>query len=105
MEEDIENIREKKKKEMQEQAENQEEQIENQRKQIKQQASKYLTKEARSRMGNIRTAKPELASQIEAQIVRLGRTGNINKIDDDELKRILRKTRKQGKDTDIKFRR
>ncbi|MFB6158405.1 MAG: DNA-binding protein [Candidatus Nanohalobium sp.] len=106
MEDDIEDLREQKRKQMQEQQEDQEEAVEQRRKQIKQQASQYLTKEAKSRLGNIRAADPDKAASVEMQIARLGRTGRINSIDDDRLKDILRSiSQEEGKnDSNIKFR-
>jgi programmed cell death protein 5 len=88
-------------------SESREEAAEDQREQVKKLAAKYLTKDARSRMGNIRAAKPELASSVEMQIARLGRMGQIdeNDITDERLKDILRKVQKSDEDTDIKFRR
>lgn len=88
-----------------EESKGEEEQVEDQRQQIKQRASQHLTKEARSRLGNIRTAKPELASQIEAQVATLGETGRIDKIDDEQLKNILKEIQGEDDETDIKFRR
>lgn len=78
---------------------------EQQREQIKNLAAKYLTSEAKSRLGNIRAADPELASAIEAQVAQLGRMGQIDEMTDGQLKDILREIRNSKKDTDIKFRR
>lgn len=74
------------------------------RKQLKQIASQILTEEARSRLGNIRTAKPDLASAIEYQLVQLHRAGQINgKISDKELKRLLKKIQEGQDEQDIKY--
>jgi programmed cell death protein 5 len=106
MDEDIEDLREQKKKELEEQQEGQEEALEEQRKQIRQQAAQYLTKEAKSRLGNIRTANPDKASNVEMQIARLGKTGQINKITDNQLKDILKSINQEKEnDSNIKFRR
>ena len=106
MGEDIEDLREQKKKELEQQQESQEEAAEQQRKQIRQQAAQYLTKEAKSRLGNIRAANPEKASSVEMQIARLGETGQIQKITDDQLKDILKSMSEEesSNDPDIKFR-
>jgi programmed cell death protein 5 len=83
----------------------QEMQREQVRKQIKKIASKILTKEARSRLGNLRAAKPEMASQIEAQLVQLHKMGQIkDKITDEQLKQLLKKIQSSDEDRDIKFR-
>ncbi len=71
---------------------------------IRQQAAKFLTKDARERLGNIRAADPEKASMLEQQIANLGMAGQIRKIDDDQLKDILKKASDEN-DNDIKFRR
>lgn len=107
MDEDIEDLREQKKKELEQQQESKEEAAEQQRKQIRQQAAQYLTKEAKSRLGNIRAANPEKASSVEMQIARLGKTGQIQNINDDQLKDILKSISEEesSNDSDIKFRR
>ncbi len=76
-----------------------------QREQLKQKAAQYLTGEARSRLGNIRAAKPELASAIETQVARLGDMGQVEKVDDDQLKKILKELQGSTEDTNIRFRR
>ncbi len=54
-------------------------------------SAKLMTREARSRLGNIRAVKPELASQIELQLVQLVQNGQMqDKITDDDLKTILK---------------
>jgi len=107
-EDELEKIREKKLKEMQEQEEDAETDAENQRQQIKSMAAPYLTKEAKSRLGNIRAAKPEMTSQIETQIARLGQMGQISKgeITDSKLKQMLKELQndKEQNSSDIKHR-
>ena len=104
--EELKRLREQRKKELEESVDSEEEAIEQQRQELKSQASKYLTKDAKERLGNVRVAKPELASAVEAQIAQLGRMGRIEKMGDDELKNILKEVQKsEDKDTDIKFRR
>lgn len=104
---ELDKLREEKMEQLREQDE--EDAVEDQRKQIKQQASKYLTSEAQSRLGNIRAADPEKASAIEMQLAQMGRRGRIqkNSITDERLKNILKElgneqSKNQG---DIKFRR
>lgn len=107
MDEDIEDIREQKRKELEEQQQDQEEALEERKKRIQQQAAQYLTSEAKSRLGNIRAADPDKATSVEMQIAQLGKTGRINKIDDDQLKDILKSINQEEErnETDIKFRR
>ncbi|MFB6202861.1 MAG: DNA-binding protein [Candidatus Nanohaloarchaea archaeon] len=92
----------------QEQAEEErEKQKESRKEQIKQMAAQYLTKDAKQRLGNVRAANPDLASSIEMQIVKLGRSGRVDRIDDSKLKDILKSLQKEKDDSssDIKFRR
>jgi len=105
--EDIEKLKEERMEELQDGEVAAEDQAEERRQQIKQQAAQYLTEEARSRLGNIRAAEPDMAAAVEMQIAQLGETGRIDKIDDDQLKDILRSIGKERENdqTDIKFRR
>lgn len=104
---ELEKLREEKMEQFQEQGE--EDAAEDQRKQIKQQASKYLTSDAQSRLGNIRAADKEKASAIEMQLAQMGRAGRIqeNSITDERLKNILRELGEEESENkgDIKFRR
>lgn len=104
--EELEKLREQRKEELSEvDRVDQEEQLEQQRQEIKNLAAQYLTKEARSRLGNVRAADPELASAVEMQVAQLGRMGQIDELGDGELKQILKEVQQSGEDTDIKFRR
>lgn len=98
MTEDIEDLREKKIEEMQEEEQEKEQQL-------KQQASKHLTSEARSRMENIRAARPQQASMLESHIAKLGMTGRLQgKISDEELKKMLKELNQKDSDYNIKHR-
>ncbi len=82
----------------------QKQQEEQMRQQLKQIASQILTTEARSRLGNVRAAKPDLASQIEMQLVQLYRAGQIrDKITDEQLKDLLKGIKDSEEETDIKY--
>jgi len=104
-EDELEKLREQKRKEAQQQ--DHEQQEKEQREQISQLASKFLTNEAQSRLANIKAADPNKASAIETQIVKLGRTGQVNEISDGQLKDILRSVQKEKdkNESNIKFRR
>lgn len=79
-------------------------QEEQMREQLKQIASQILTDEARSRLGNIRAAKPDMASQIELQLVQLYKMGQIqDKITDDQLKDLLQRLQESDEGPDIKY--
>lgn len=81
----------------------QEQQAEQMRQQLKQIAAQILTKKARSRLGNVRAAKPDLAAQIELQLVQLHRMGQIrDKITDEQLKKLLKEVQ-SGDEPDIKY--
>lgn len=106
--EELEKLREEKLDEMQEQSdEEREEAREQQKESIKQEAYQHMTQEAISRLGNVRAARPELAHAVTAQIARLGKTGRIDKVDDDSLKDILRELQKDKEENqgNISFRR
>jgi programmed cell death protein 5 len=70
---------------------------------------KLLTADARSRLTNIKIVKPQLADQIEMQIISLAQTGQLNKagieipITDEQLKIILSKIQSKKRDINIKF--
>lgn len=49
-----------------------------------------LTPEARQRLANLKMVKPELAENIENQLIQLANTGRLNvPITDDQLKKML----------------
>lgn len=62
-----------------------------------------LTPEARSRLANVKLARPEYAVQIENLVIQLAQTGQIRqKITDEQLKQILRKISAKRKDITIR---
>ncbi|MEK6978527.1 MAG: DNA-binding protein [Candidatus Hydrothermarchaeota archaeon] len=62
-----------------------------------------LTPEARSRLANVKLARPEYAIQIENLVIQLAQTGQIRqKITDEQLKQILRKISAKRKDITIR---
>lgn len=113
MEQNLDEIRRKKLAQLRRQAEQQQaEELlkqEQQRRQyevIKRQIIRQiLTPEARSRLGNIRAARPQYAEQIEVQLIQLAQRGQIKgKITDSQLKELLRKIQQKTK-RDITIRR
>ena len=106
MEEDLEDIKKKKLQELKSQS--QEEQIEEEKKkelekQKKRLLRKILTTDARSRLSNLRMAKPQFTERIESQLIQISRTGRIDlPIDDDQLKKILKKLQKDKKSINIR---
>lgn len=94
-EEELEAIRKKKIQELQLQAQ-QQEALEEQQRIIEAQRQnimrKILTPKARERLGRLKTARPELVSNIEDQLIALARSGRVvGQIDDDELRKLLSK--------------
>lgn len=66
--------------------------------------SKFLTKEARERLGNLRYAHPELADEIENMLMQSALTGRLKTvIDDERLKELLQTISQPKKEQKIKF--
>ena len=89
----LEKIRQKKLKELQNkinQPQNQEEVAEEQLEQLKKNLiNKHLTKEAIERLGRVRLAHPQLAEQAELVVIQAVQTGQISQVNDKDLKSIL----------------
>jgi programmed cell death protein 5 len=105
--EDIDELRKKKLMELQQRL--QEERLEEeQRRRIELQKRSILmeimTPEARSRLANVKIAKPEFATQIENLFIQLAQSGKLKqKITDSQLKQMLAKI--SGKKREIKIKR
>ncbi len=52
---------------------------------------RLLTKEARSRLSNIRVANPELAEQVELALIQIIQTGKIQQIDEQTLVTLIKR--------------
>ncbi len=110
--EELEDIRNKKLKEMQSQARMQEAQenaYEEQKAQIeaKRQAimRQILTPKARERLGTLKTVKPDFVRNVEDQLIMLVESGRLNQVVDDKtLKDILIKLQPDKRDFKIDFR-
>jgi programmed cell death protein 5 len=111
MDDELENIKKKKLLELQQQqmlsqggAEEEAQQKEFE-KQKKAALRKILTTEARERMGRIKVARPEVAENIENQLIMLAQSGRLkNKINDEQLREILSKLIPKKRDIKIKRR-
>lgn len=95
MDEELENIRKKKIQEIQ-MAYQQRLAVEERTKEVDTQKQmllgQILTQEAKERLERVKIAKPELAENVENQLLLLLQSGRLNEmIDDDTLKKILRK--------------
>ena len=65
-----------------------------------------LNEEARQRLANIRLVNPQLVEAVELRLIQLAQQGAIKeKLNDNQLKDILRKIRGQKRDTKIDVRR
>lgn len=110
MDEELENLRKKRLKELQQQAALQEslEEQESQRQEFEQQKKRILRAildaTARERLARIKIARPEIAESIENQLIMLAQNGKLkNKINDEQLRLLLAKI--IPKKRDIKIRR
>jgi len=68
---------------------------------------KILSPEARSRLANIRMARPEFAAQLELQMIQLAQSGQLSRLgplplSDEHFKMIL--SRLSGKKQEIRIR-
>lgn len=62
-----------------------------------------LTPEARSRLANIRAAKPEFAEQIELQLIQLAQSGRLtSQITDTQLREILKRLQQRRRKITIR---
>ncbi|MFP4174518.1 MAG: DNA-binding protein [Halobacteriales archaeon] len=102
---DLEKLREEKMKKLQEQkgGEAQEEAQQRAEAQKKAVLRQSLEPEARERLNALNMAKPEFAEQVERQIVALAQSGRLQgKIDEEQMKQLLRKLQPEDDDYDIK---
>ncbi|MGD9382198.1 MAG: DNA-binding protein [Candidatus Thorarchaeota archaeon] len=64
-----------------------------------------LTPEARSRLTNIRIVKPQVAEQIELQLIQLASSGRLRaRVTDEQLKTLLQQITGQERERKISFR-
>ena len=106
---DIEAIRKKKLRDLQQQAFSQEDLEETQQKEYEDQKKlilrTILTDDARERLGRIKAARPEMAENIENQLIMLAQSGRLkNKINDEQLRELLSKLLPKKRDITIRRR-
>jgi programmed cell death protein 5 len=106
---DIEAIRKKKLRQLQDQAFSQEEFQEEQQQEFEEQKKQalraILTDDARERLGRIKAARPELAENLENQLIMLAQSGRLkNKINDEQLRELLEKLLPKKRDITIRRR-
>ncbi|NHJ12077.1 MAG: DNA-binding protein [Candidatus Thorarchaeota archaeon] len=64
-----------------------------------------LTPEARSRLTNIRMVRPQLAEQIEMQLIQLAGAGRLRaRVTDEQLKALLQQLQEKERERKISFR-
>jgi programmed cell death protein 5 len=109
---DIEAIRKKKLRELQQQQQpafSQDEYEETQQKEFEEQKKMILRSilmdDARERLGRIKAARPELAENLENQLIMLAQSGRLkNKINDEQLRDLLSKILPKKRDITIRRR-
>ena len=111
MDEELENLRRKKLQELQQQGKFQEslEQQNAQKKEIEERRKMVLrgiiTTQAKERLGRIKVARPEMAEEIENQLIMLAQGGRLkNKINDEQLRMLLSKIIPKKRDIKIERR-
>ncbi len=109
-EDELERIREQKKKELQErQQQDQGEAMEAKRQEAEAQKKallrQALTDGARKRLNTVKMSKPDVGEQVEQQIIALARSGRVQgKIDEEKMKKLLKELTPDSKSFDIKRR-
>lgn len=112
MDKELEEIRKKRAQELQQQQAVQESMVEEQEKQQQafEEQKKHilraiLTNEARERLGRIKVARPEVAENIENQLILATQQGQLqSKINDEQLRMLLKKIMPKKRDITIKRR-
>jgi programmed cell death protein 5 len=106
--EDIEELKEKRLRQLQQQiadARKQEEARKEFEAQKQSALRQILTEEARSRLMNIKMVKPEFAEQLEMQLIQLAQSGKISApLTDQQMKEILAKLQSKKREPKISFR-
>ncbi len=109
--EELEKLRQEKMEELKERegSPEQEEAMEAQREQAEAQKKallmQYLTDGARKRLNTVKMSKPEAGEKVEQQIVALAQSGRLqDKIDEDQMKELLRELTPDSKSFDIRRR-
>lgn len=109
----LEELRQKKMQELQDQAEQQQQGGGEAEEAARQQAEaqkdallrKYLTDGARQRLNAVQMSKPDFAEQVEQQIIALAQSGRIQgQIDEDQMKSLLKELKPDSKSFDIRRR-
>ncbi len=107
--EELEAIRQRKLAQMQEQqiaSQAQEEQQATLEAQKQSVLSQILTEKARQRLANVKLVRPQVAEAVELRLIQIAQQGGVKeKINDEQLKEILRKIQGQKRETKVDIRR
>jgi programmed cell death protein 5 len=111
MDDELEKLRKKRLQELQQESQlreamedqdTQQQEFEEQKKQI---LRGILTPKAKERLGNIKVARPQIAEQIENQLIMLAQSGRLKqKITDSQLRRLLSQLLPKKRDINIRRR-
>jgi len=111
MDEELEKLRQKKLQELQQQGQLQEslEEQDSKNKELEERRRtilrSILTTQAKERLGRIKVARPEMAEEIENQLIMLAQGGRLkNKINDEQLRMLLSKIIPKKRDIKIERR-
>jgi programmed cell death protein 5 len=111
MDEELERLRRKRlqelqnEEELQQSLENQEAQQQEFEEQKKQILRSILTPKAKERLTNIKLSRPQIAEQIENQLIALAQSGRLNqKINDEQLRQLLARIIPKKRDINIERR-
>jgi programmed cell death protein 5 len=63
---------------------------------------RILTPEAKTRLSNVKLANPQYGQQLELLLLKLYQTGQVTKMNDEQLKKLLLKIKNKKKDITIK---
>jgi len=108
MDEELENLRKKRRQELQQASledtlEGQEQQRQDFEEQKRQILRVILTTEAKERLGRIKVARPDMVEAIESQLIMLAQSGRLkNKINDEQLRMLLSKLMPTKREISIK---
>ncbi len=115
MSDDLDQIRQKRLRELQDssQGQQQDEALNRQQNAAKEEAEtqkqmilrQILTEKARNRLSNVKLVKPQLAESIENQLIQLSQMGRIDTINEEQLLQMLRRFQEGKRESKIKFKR
>ncbi len=106
----LEELREQKRKELEQRQQGQSPQDQEAQEAAQQQAEaqkqallkQHLTDGARQRLNAVQMSKPQFAEQVEQQIIALARSGRVqDRIDEDQMKALLKELQPESKSFDI----